>query len=84
MQKRSSSLTISFSLIIVAIGLYPIMLLSTIDPHFSLTVYNAATTEKSLGFLLKITALGTPLILLYTVFVYRKLKRKVIIDESSY
>lgn len=79
-----SSITISLILIIVAIELYPIMLLSTIDPHFSLTVYNSAATEKALSMLLKITALGTPLVLTYTIFVYRVFKGKVVIDENSY
>ena len=44
-----SALSIALGLILVAVELYPVMILSTIDPDYSLTVYNAASSEKSLG-----------------------------------
>ncbi len=79
-----SSLTISLLLVMVAIELYPTLLLSTIDPAFNLTVYNAASSEKSLSIMLTIAAIGAPLVLSYTVFVYRTFRGKVKLDETSY
>ncbi len=79
-----SALTMSFLLILVAVELYPTIIMSTIDPMYDITVYNAASSEKSLRFMLQITAIGGPLVLLYTVFVYRTFWGKVKLDETSY
>jgi cytochrome d ubiquinol oxidase subunit II len=79
-----SSLSISFLLILVAIELFPVIILSTIDKANSLTVYNAASSEKALGIMLTITAIGGPLVIAYTIFVYRTFWGKVKLDETSY
>ncbi len=79
-----SSMTISFLLIMVAVELYPTLLLSTVDPAFNITVYNAASSEKSLSIMLTITAIGGPMVAAYTIFVYRTFKGKVKLDETSY
>lgn len=79
-----SSLTMSFLLIMVAIELYPVLVLSTIDPIHNLTIYNAAASEKSLGIMLTIAAIGAPLVLSYTAFVFWTFRGKVKLDEMSY
>lgn len=79
-----SALTMSFLLILVAIELYPVLVMSTIDPQYSLTVYNAASSDKSLEIMLIMTAIGAPLVITYTVFVYRTFWGKVKMDETSY
>ncbi len=79
-----SSLTIAFLLATVAIELYPTLIRSTLDPANSLTVYNAAASEKSLGIMLLIAVIGTPMVLGYTIFVYRTFRGKVQLDETSY
>ncbi len=79
-----SSLSVSLLLILVAIELYPVLVISTIDPEYNITIYNAASSEKSLGIMLLITAIGGPLVLLYTFFVYRTFWGKVKMDETSY
>ncbi len=79
-----SSITISLLLILVAIELYPTLLMSTLDPANSITVYNAASSEKALGIMLTITAIGGPLVLIYMFFVYRTFRGKVKLDETSY
>jgi cytochrome bd ubiquinol oxidase subunit II len=79
-----SSITISLLLILVAIELFPMLLISTIAPEYSITIYNAASSEKSLGIMLTIVAIGGPLVLLYTVVVYNTFRGKVKLDETSY
>lgn len=79
-----SALSISLLLILVAIELYPVLVLSTIDQAYNITVYNAASSEKALGIMLVITAIGGPLVLIYTIFVYRTFWGKVKLDETSY
>lgn len=79
-----SSIGLSLLLILVAVELYPVLLPSTIDPRWSITVQNAAASSKSLGIMLLMAAIGTPLVLTYTIFVYRTFRGKVKMDETSY
>ena len=79
-----SSLTVALLLILVAIELYPVVLLSTLDPQYSLTVYNSAASDKSLGIMLGFAAVGIPLVGAYTLFVYRTFAGVVQLDEMSY
>lgn len=79
-----SSLTIGLLLVLVAIELYPTLLLSSVDPRYSIDVYQAAASVKSLKIMLTIVAIGAPLVTGYTVFVYKTFKGKVKLDEHSY
>lgn len=79
-----SSLTFVFLLITVAIELYPRLLISTGEVANSITVYNAAASDKSIGTMLIFVAIGIPLVLAYTFFVYRAFWGKVKMDETSY
>lgn len=79
-----SSATISFLLILVAIELYPVLLFSSVDPAYSIDIYEAASSPKSMGIMLLIVAIGTPLVLGYTFFVYKTFSGKVKLDETSY
>jgi cytochrome bd ubiquinol oxidase subunit II len=80
----SSALTVSLLLIIIAIELYPNMLLSTMNPANTLTVHNASSSSKSLQVQLLFAAIGVPLAALYTGFVFWTFKGKVKLDEMSY
>ena len=79
-----SSLTVALLLGLVAIELYPVLLLSTVAPEYSLDVYRAAASEKSLGIMLTIAVIGAPLVLSYTAFVFWTFKGKVQLDDTSY
>ena len=79
-----SSISISLLFILVAIELYPVLILSTLDSAYDITVYNAASSEKSLGIMLTFAAIGGPLVLSYTYFVYKTFWGKVELDETSY
>jgi cytochrome d ubiquinol oxidase subunit II len=79
-----SSLSLSFLLIVVAIELYPVIILNNADMESSMTIYNAASSDKALGIMLTISAIGLPLVIAYTIFVYRTFWGKVKLDEMSY
>ncbi|MFC4097236.1 cytochrome d ubiquinol oxidase subunit II [Euzebyella saccharophila] len=79
-----SSLTIALMLVLVAVELYPDLLLSSISPEYTIDIYKAASSTKSMGIMLTIVAIGTPLVLGYTFFVYKTFKGKVQLDETSY
>jgi cytochrome d ubiquinol oxidase subunit II len=80
----SSAFAMSMLLVIVSLELYPTILLSTTHPDFSLTVYNASSSQKSLGIMLTVAAIGVPLVGIYTTFVFWTFKGKVKLDEMSY
>lgn len=79
-----SSITVALLLVLVAIELYPVMIISTIDPQYDLTIYNAASSEKSLKIMLIMAAIGTPMVAAYTAFVFWTFRGKVKLDETSY
>jgi cytochrome bd ubiquinol oxidase subunit II len=79
-----SALTMSLLLILVAIELYPVLLISTINPAYNLTIYNSVSSVKALQTMLIIVLFGAPLVGFYTLFVYRTFRGKVKLDDTSY
>lgn len=79
-----SSLTMAFLLMLVAFQLYPVLLPSTIDSEYSVTIYNAASSQKSLGIMLTIVCIGAPLLAGYFLFLYKTFHGKVKLDDTSY
>ena len=79
-----SSLTMSFLLMLVAFQLYPVLLPSTISPEYNITIYNAASSQKSLGIMLTIVLIGAPLLAGYFLFLYKTFHGKVKLDDTSY
>jgi cytochrome d ubiquinol oxidase subunit II len=79
-----SSLTMSLLLILVAIELYPVLLISTYDKAYTITIYNAASSVKTLKTMLIIVLIGAPMVAAYTFFVYRTFRGKVKLDDTSY
>ena len=79
-----SSLIMAFLLMLVAFQLYPVLLPSTINPEYSVTIYNAASSQKSLGIMLTIVLIGAPLLAFYFLFLYKTFNGKVELDDTSY
>jgi cytochrome d ubiquinol oxidase subunit II len=69
---------------LAAIGLYPRLLPSGTDLAYSLTIYNASSSPRTLWVMLVIALLGMPLVIGYTVFVYRVFRGKVVLSDESY
>jgi cytochrome d ubiquinol oxidase subunit II len=68
----------------VAIEIFPYLVYSPQFPANSITVTNAASSAKTMKILLIIALIGTPLVGLYTTFVFWTFKGKVKLDEMSY
>lgn len=79
-----SALTFSSLLVLVALELYPALILSTSNPENSITIYNSVASDKSIGIMLLFVAIGVPLVLTYTFIVYKTFWGKVKMDETSY
>jgi cytochrome bd ubiquinol oxidase subunit II len=80
----SSSFTIAAFTFLFGMTLFPNLIVSTVDPAYSLTVARAASTEKTLGIMLVVALLGMPFVLGYTVTVYWVFRGKVQIGKFSY
>lgn len=80
----SSSVTIATLLAMVALEVFPNLVYSTGNAANSITIDNAASSAKTMKILLLIAAIGTPLVGIYTGFVFWTFKGKVKLDEMSY
>ncbi|HTV76564.1 MAG TPA: cytochrome d ubiquinol oxidase subunit II [Candidatus Baltobacteraceae bacterium] len=68
-----------------AVNMYPDLIYSVTDPvNNSLTIYNAASSQKTLGIMLVIACIGIPAVLAYTVCIYWIFRGKVKMDRMSY
>jgi cytochrome bd ubiquinol oxidase subunit II len=80
----SSSATIAALVFLFGIALFPNLVTSRPEPGNSLTIYNAASSEKTLGIMALIAAIGMPFVLAYTAVIYWTFRGKVQIGEHSY
>lgn len=80
----ASSLTITTMIGLTALSLFPRLVPSSINLANSLTIYNASSTERTLFTMLIIALIGVPIVLVYTIVIYRIFKGKVILNQDSY
>ncbi len=80
----ASATTIAMLMASIAAGLYPVMLPSSIDAAYDLTVHNAAASDNALQVMFVMALLGMPFVLLYTAGIYFFFRGKVEIDDHSY
>jgi len=80
----ASSAMIALLLISAAAGLYPNLLVSSIDPAYNLTVFNGASEANTLTVMLVIALIGMPFVLVYTSGVYYIFRGKVKLTPQSY
>lgn len=65
-------------------ALYPNLLTSRPVIENSLTIYNAASSQKTLGIVAILAAVGMPVVATYTCIVYWSFRGKVRLQEHSY
>jgi cytochrome d ubiquinol oxidase subunit II len=80
----ASTATIACMVFLFAMAVFPTILLARNDPAWSWTIYNAASSAKTLTIGLIIVAVGMPFVLTYTGIVYWTFRGKVILDDHSY
>jgi cytochrome bd ubiquinol oxidase subunit II len=80
----SSSLTIVALVFLFSLTIYPNLVTSSISPAYSLNIYNAASSQKTLGIMAIIALIGMPFVLCYTAAIYWAFRGKVRITEHSY
>ncbi|MCA9134888.1 MAG: cytochrome d ubiquinol oxidase subunit II [Planctomycetales bacterium] len=80
----------SSTMVILALGclfsleVFPNFVYSTIDPEYSVTLWNARSSYGTLRIMLIVAIIGLPCVLSYTAVVYWVFRGKVKLDPSSY
>jgi len=72
----ASSVLIVAMILVVAVNAYPVLVVSSLGLDKSLTIYNAASSPRTLLTMLVIALLGMPIVLVYTVLGYRVFRGK--------
>jgi cytochrome d ubiquinol oxidase subunit II len=80
----SSCVTILALVALFSMALWPNLVAARNHPEYSLTVYRAASGDKTLGIMLIIALIGMPLVIAYTTLVYWTFRRRVEIGPTSY
>ncbi len=80
----SSSCAIAALIFLFGIGIFPNLIISSLGDGNNLTLYNAASSQKTLGIMLLIAIIGMPCVLAYTISIYWIFRGKVKLNEFSY
>ena len=80
----SSCASLAALMALFGLGMFPDMVAASNDPANSLTIYNAASSPKTLGIMLVIAIIGVPLVLSYTASIYWVFRGKVKLVRFSY
>ena len=80
----SSCAAIVTLMALFALNIFPNLVYSLPDSENSLTIYNAASSPKTLGIMLVIACIGVPVVIAYTVCIYWIFRGKVKLDKLSY
>jgi cytochrome d ubiquinol oxidase subunit II len=80
----SSCCSIAALVFLFGAALYPNLLVSSLDPAYNLTLYTAASSQKTLTIMAIIAAIGMPFVLSYTTVIYWVFRGKVKLGQFSY
>jgi len=80
----SSCMAIITLMMLFGLNIFPNLVYSLPFPENSLDIYNAASSQKTLGIMLIIACIGVPIVIAYTVCIYWIFRGKVKLDRMSY
>ena len=69
--------TILFTVAMLFIGLFPRVMISTIDPAFDLTIFNSASGEYTLSVMTKVAVTLLPFVLGYQIWSYYVFRKRI-------
>jgi cytochrome d ubiquinol oxidase subunit II len=76
-----SSTAIAGIILTAAFSMFPFVMPSSTDPKSSLTLWDAASSHKTLGIMFIVAIIFLPLIMIYTSWVYRVMRGKVTVQS---
>ncbi len=72
-----TGLTLAFSVITVFMGLYPRVMVSSLNPEWSLTIYNASSSPYTLKVMTIVAVIFVPIVLVYQAWTYWVFRKRV-------
>jgi cytochrome d ubiquinol oxidase subunit II len=79
----STCLTVAFSVLTIFAFLYPRVMVSSLNPVWSLTIQNAASSFRTLRLMTIVTLIFLPIILLYQSWTYWVFRKRVTSDVEK-
>jgi cytochrome d ubiquinol oxidase subunit II len=76
----SSSVTILMVVFTGVIGLFPNLIPSSMDPAYSLTIYNSSSSAYTLKIMTTVAFIMVPIVILYKIWVYRVFRGRLTVD----
>lgn len=80
----ASALTIVLFTAWAMIGLFPNILPSSIDPAYSLTIFNSSSSHLTLKIMTVVALIFVPIVLLYTFWTYKTFTFRLTKEDTSY
>jgi cytochrome d ubiquinol oxidase subunit II len=80
----SSCLTVCAFVLLLGLALHPNLVTSSPHPENSLTIYNAASSQKTLWIMLIVAGIGMPFVLAYTSIIYWVFRGRVAVGSEGY
>ncbi|MCC6933891.1 MAG: cytochrome d ubiquinol oxidase subunit II [Deltaproteobacteria bacterium] len=80
----STTVAILAHLACYVIVLFPNLVISSLNEYWNMTVYNAASSQKTLGIMQIIAIIGLPLVIIYNFIIYWVFRGKVQAEDAQY
>ncbi len=80
----SSACTIAALNFLFGVAIFPNLVVSSINPEYNLTVFNAASSVQTLKFMRIVAFMGLPFVLAYTSVIYWVFRGKVSVGKLGY
>lgn len=73
----ANTLTIAFALLSIFMALFPNLMISSIDPAYSMSIAGAASSQKTLEFMTWVALFTLPLVLAYQAWTYWIFRKRI-------
>jgi len=77
----TSALTITFTLVTMFLILFPRVMISSLNPEYSLTIYNASSSQYTLTIMTVVALVFVPIVLLYQGWSYWVFRKRLTMDS---
>jgi cytochrome d ubiquinol oxidase subunit II len=77
----TSSLALAGTILTAGVALFPFLMPSATHPNQGLTVWDASSSQHTLGIMLVVVVVFLPLVLAYTAWVFRVLRGRITLEE---
>ncbi|MEN6466477.1 MAG: cytochrome d ubiquinol oxidase subunit II, partial [Syntrophaceae bacterium] len=79
----ASCATIVFVTFTGVIGLFPSLIPSSLDPAYSMTIYNTSSSRLTLSIMTVVALIFVPIVIAYKIWVYRTFSARVEVEGTE-